>query len=235
MDQRQLRSQDQPANPHNPIPYQPWPWPELVLSPRIQSWISFKFGEISKRSIPVLTEACVSLRLDRVLDVGFVQHVLDAEQDLLDGDGWHPVLRLVQDGETHLGSDRLLVFFTITEPTCSRWVDVGVEQLGLKPHLWWGAGKVVLEHYLAFVHPSLPGSPFLPRNSKPELNEVLKPIKLHAYKTYSQSIRFIVPSSFILGLAMKLDGWSFRQHLRSSKIRASAMPFMVESCFLYLK
>ena len=45
----------------------------------------------------VLTEAGVSLGLGRILDVGIIEEVLDAQQDLLDGDGRPPVLLLVQD------------------------------------------------------------------------------------------------------------------------------------------
>ena len=50
---------------------------------------------------PVLAEAGVGLGLGRILNVGVVEEVLDAEQDLLDGDGGPPVLLLVQDGETN--------------------------------------------------------------------------------------------------------------------------------------
>lgn len=41
---------------------------------------------------------CVGLGLCRVLDVGLVEEVLDAQQDLFDCDGGTPVLLLVQQG-----------------------------------------------------------------------------------------------------------------------------------------
>ena len=43
----------------------------------------------------VLAEAGVSLSLSRILDVGIVEKVLDAEEDLLDGNCWPPVLLLI--------------------------------------------------------------------------------------------------------------------------------------------
>ena len=39
--------------------------------------------------------------MSRILDVGIVEKVLDAEEDLLDGNCWPPVLLLVQDGEAN--------------------------------------------------------------------------------------------------------------------------------------
>ena len=67
----------------------------------------------------VLAEAGVSLSLSRILDVGIVEKVLDAEEDLLDGDGRPPVLVLVEDGE----ADR------------AGGVHVGVEQRRHELHL----------------------------------------------------------------------------------------------------
>ena len=46
---------------------------------------------------PILTEAGVGLSLSRILDVGVVEEVLDAQEDLLDGDGRPPVFLFVQD------------------------------------------------------------------------------------------------------------------------------------------
>ena len=79
---------------------------------------------------PILAEASVSLSLGRVLDVGVVQEILarnqmqvsekswmlptngskiylDAEENLLDSDGWAPVLLLIEDGEAHLSRGKL--------------------------------------------------------------------------------------------------------------------------------
>ena len=44
------------------------------------------------------------------------------------------------------------------------------------------------------------------------------------YNTYSQSMRFMVPSWFFIGLAMKPNGWSFLQDFLSSDRRAWAIP-----------
>uniref|UniRef100_A0A6B0TV42 Putative ubiquitin-conjugating enzyme e2 n=1 Tax=Ixodes ricinus TaxID=34613 RepID=A0A6B0TV42_IXORI len=49
----------------------------------------------------VLTVDCVRLSLRGIFDVGFVEQVLDSEQDLFDGDGRSPVLLLVQQREAH--------------------------------------------------------------------------------------------------------------------------------------
>jgi len=49
----------------------------------------------------VLTIAGVSLSLGRILDVGIVEEVLDADQELLDGDGWPPILVLVQQAQAN--------------------------------------------------------------------------------------------------------------------------------------
>ena len=82
---------------------------------------------------PVLAEAGVGLGLGGVLDVRVVQQVLgaegeggeegetdlDAEEDLLDGDGGAPVLLLVEDGEAD----------------GARGVDVRVEQRRHELHL----------------------------------------------------------------------------------------------------
>ena len=100
----------------------------------------------------VLTETCVRLRLGGVLDVGVVEEVLDAEEDLLDGDGGPPVLLLVQDAETH----------------CARWVDIGVEQWWHELHLGWCGGEVILEDDLTLVESTFPWSTFLTRDSIPE-------------------------------------------------------------------
>jgi len=45
----------------------------------------------------VLTIACVGLGLRGILDVGVVEEILDADQELLDGDGRPPILVLVQE------------------------------------------------------------------------------------------------------------------------------------------
>lgn len=84
----------------------------------------------------------VSLRLGRVLDVGLVQQVLDAEQDLLDGDGRAPVLLLVQQRQT----DR------------PGRVHVRVEQRRLELALGRAGRVVVLEDHPELVQATLPRS-----------------------------------------------------------------------------
>lgn len=46
---------------------------------------------------PILLEQVVSVGLGWRFGVGFVEELLDAEKDLLDGDGWLPTLLLIQD------------------------------------------------------------------------------------------------------------------------------------------
>lgn len=50
---------------------------------------------------PVLLEHVKGLGLGRRIGVGVIEEVLDAQKDLLDGDGGLPGLVLVQDAETH--------------------------------------------------------------------------------------------------------------------------------------
>lgn len=71
---------------------------------------------------PVSLEHVVRLGLGRGLRVGVVEEVLDAEEDLLDGDGWLPRLFLVQDRQAD----------------GARGVNVGVEQWGCE-FAWAGA------------------------------------------------------------------------------------------------
>ena len=66
-------------------------------------------------------------------------------QQLLDGDGWPPVLVLVQE----------------TEADSARWVDVGMEEWGDELDLGWGGGKVLLEDHVALVETALPRSRLL--------------------------------------------------------------------------
>lgn len=60
----------------------------------------------------VLLEHVVCLSLGRRFRVGVVQQILDAQQNLLDSNGWLPCLLLVQDGQTYR----------------ARRIDVGVEE-----------------------------------------------------------------------------------------------------------
>ena len=100
---------------------------------------------------PVLAVACVRLRLSRVFDVGIIEKVLDAEEQLLDRDRGPPILLLVEQREAD----------------CSRGVYVGVEQRGDKLHLRRSRGEIVLEDDLTFVETALPGSSFLAGDSEP--------------------------------------------------------------------
>ena len=101
--------------------------------------------------LPVLAEAGVSLSLGGVLDVGVVEKILNAQQDLLDGNCGPPVFLLVQDRQAD----------------CSRWVDIGVEERGHELHLGGCGGEVILEYDLSLVKSSLPRSSFLAGDSIP--------------------------------------------------------------------
>jgi len=105
-------------------------------------------------SVLAIGGVCFCLR--RVLDVGIVEQILDADQELLDGDCWPPVLILVQQAEAN----------------CSRRVDVGVKQWGTKLDLGRGGGKVLLENHVALVKAAFPRSRLLSRNSKLPLHQV---------------------------------------------------------------
>ena len=96
----------------------------------------------------VLAIAGVGLGLGRVLDVGVVQEILDAEEDLLDRDGRPPILLLVQEGQ----ADR------------ARGVDVRVEQWWHELHLGRGGRVVILEDHLALVESAVPGGVLLARD-----------------------------------------------------------------------
>jgi len=70
----------------------------------------------------ILTEDGVGLCLRGVLDVGVVEQLLDAHQDLLDGDSGAPVLLVIKQGEADGPGG----------------VNVGVEERRLKLALGWG-------------------------------------------------------------------------------------------------
>ena len=103
---------------------------------------------------PVLAIAGVGLGLGRILDVGVVEQVLDAEKQLFDGDGRPPILLLVQERE----ADR------------TRRIYIGVEKRWRKLHFGRSRGVVVLEDHLAPVHAPVPrrgllaGNPVLPKH-----------------------------------------------------------------------
>jgi len=78
--------------------------------------------------------------LGRVLDVGFVQEVLDSQQNLFDGNGRSPVLLFIQQRETY----------------STRRVDIGMEKRRFKLAFWRGRWVVVLEDHSQFKEASFP-------------------------------------------------------------------------------
>jgi hypothetical protein len=58
-----------------------------------------------------------------------IKTYLDTQKDLLDGDGWPPVLLFVQQGQAD----------------CARWIDIGVEKWRHKLDLWGCAWVVILK------------------------------------------------------------------------------------------
>lgn len=83
----------------------------------------------------VLTVDGVRLGLGGIFDVWLVQQVLDAEQDLFDGDGWAPVLFFVQQRQANR----------------ARWIHVRMEQGWLEFAFWWTGRVVVFEDHTQFV------------------------------------------------------------------------------------
>jgi len=104
----------------------------------------------------VLAVGGVSLCLSRVLDVGIVEEILDADQELFDGDGRPPILVLVQE----------------TQADGSGWINVGVEQRRAELDLGRGGWEVLFENHVAFVEAAFPRSPLLSGNGKLPLHQV---------------------------------------------------------------
>lgn len=90
----------------------------------------------------ILAVDCVRLGLCRVLDVGFVEQILDAEQDLFDGDRRAPVLVLVEQRQAN----------------GARWIHVRVEQRRLEFALGRTRRVVVLEDHAQLVQTTFPWS-----------------------------------------------------------------------------
>ncbi len=63
-------------------------------------------------SLPVLLEQVVCLGLSRGIGIGIVQQVLDAKENLFDGDCWLPTLLFVKDRKAYGAG----------------WVDIGMEK-----------------------------------------------------------------------------------------------------------
>lgn len=82
-----------------------------------------------------------------------------------------------------------------------------MEQWRHELDLGGSGGEVILEDDLAFVQSSLPGGALLAGNSVP-VNEDLHIGANMGFKivTHSQSMRFMVPSAFFMGLAMNPKG-----------------------------
>jgi len=104
----------------------------------------------------VLAISGVCFCLCGILDVGVVEEVLNANQELLDGNGRSPILILVQQTQTH----------------CARGVHVGVKQRWTELDFGWSGGEVFLENHVAFIKAAFPRSGLLARNGKLPLHQV---------------------------------------------------------------
>ena len=81
-----------------------------------------------------------------------------------------------------------------------------MEQRGDELDLGGSGGEVVLEDDLALVQPALPGGALLTGDPVPEIHIGVMLILKWSSFTHSQSIRFMVPSAFFMGLAMNPKG-----------------------------
>lgn len=108
----------------------------------------------------VLAIAGVGLGLSRILDVGVIEQVLDAQKQLLDGDSRSPILLLVQQGQTHRAGG----------------VHIGVEQGRHELDLGRRGREIVLEDHLSAIHAVLPRGAFLARDAVLPKHEIQRPI-----------------------------------------------------------
>lgn len=137
---------------------------------------------------------CVGLGLGRILDVGLVEQVLDAEQDLFDCDRGAPVLLLVQQRQADGAGG----------------IHVGMEQWRLELAFGRACGVVVFEDHPQFIQAALPrclkgGKRELDHRSgrgRPPSNNYVRTPFLPGI-AHSHVIRFSVPSGFLKGRATK--------------------------------
>ena len=83
----------------------------------VNSWSGvFLHNSLDLRLVgwPILLEQVVSISLSRGIRVGIVEEILNAEENLFDGNSWLPTFFLVQDREAN----------------CTRGVDVRVKERG---------------------------------------------------------------------------------------------------------
>jgi len=76
---------------------------------------------------PILLEEIVCFGLGRGFGVGIVEEILNAEQDLFDGNGRLPTFLLIQNAEAH----------------GSGWIDVGVKE-GRYEFAFGGFGRIFI-------------------------------------------------------------------------------------------
>lgn len=138
---------------------------------------------------PVLTVNCICLCLGWVLNIRLIQQFLDSQKNLFNSDGGPPVLVFFQDGEAH----------------SSRWVDIWVENWGLKLAFWWWRWVVIFEQHSEFVKSALPQGSFLSWDGTFPIHEVHCPIWVlgrHSNKTK----RVVFPPGFtLLGQSAQSD------------------------------
>ena len=94
--------------------------------------------------------------------------------------------------------------------TGAGWVDIGVEEWGHELDLGRSGGEVILEDDLPLVEAALPRCALLTGDTVPAVRlmsvQTEGASQQQIADTYSQSIRFMVPSAFFIGLAMKPNG-----------------------------
>ena len=85
-----------------------------------------------------------------------------------------------------------------------------MEEWGHELDLGRSGGEVILEDDLALVEAALPRCALLTGDAVPTVRLMLVQIEGASHQqmadTYSQSIKFMVPSAFFIGLAMKPNG-----------------------------
>ena len=92
--------------------------------------------------------------------------------------------------------------------TGAGWVDIGVEEWGHKLDLGRSGGEVILEDDLPLVEAALPRCALLAGDAVPAERGgyVVMLTPCHRIYSYSHCMRFMVPSAFLMGLAMNPKG-----------------------------
>jgi len=95
---------------------------------------------------PILLEQVVCIRLGWRFGIGIIEQVLNADEDLPDGDCWLPTFFFVQDRETD----------------CARRVDIWMEKRGREFAFWWLRRVFIRKRECELEQATLPNGLFLP-------------------------------------------------------------------------